>query len=128
MTQTLNDKNITFNISIKPTNLQLRADPELLEQALINLMNNAVDALDNRSNPTIDMACELIELGRVRLTIMDNGADIKADDLENVFIPFFTTKRGGIGMSIVRQIVKLNGGKIHLESKADEGTSVIMVF
>lgn len=130
MRQKLEAKKVALNIAIKPENLQLRADPELLEQAFINLMNNAVEALENCADPKIDIVFELIELGRIRITVTDNGTGIKKDDMENVFIPFFTTKRGGsgIGMSIVRQIVKLNGGSIHIESQVDEGTSVVMVF
>lgn len=64
------------------------------------------------------------------LTVTDNGCGIDAENLEHIFVPFFTTKRGGsgIGMTIVRQIVTQNGGTIRLTSTPGAGTSVVLSF
>lgn len=119
---------IQFNC--KPATLELNADQELLEQALINLVKNSLEALTETSNPTLKIKAELLERGKLCISVTDNGQGIDKENLKNIFIPFFTTKRGGsgIGMSIVRQIVRLNGGKVNVISEKDQGTSVIMNF
>lgn len=113
-----------------PETLELRADPELLEQALINLVKNALDAVNGVNGASITMNAELRELGHVVLTVTDNGCGIEADKIEHIFVPFFTTKRGGngIGMTIVRQIVTQNGGAIRVTSAPGIGTSVTLTF
>ncbi|MDY6984333.1 MAG: ATP-binding protein, partial [Pseudomonadota bacterium] len=113
-----------------PETLELRADPELLEQALINLVKNALDAVNGVNGASITMSAELRELGHVVLTVTDNGCGIEADKIEHIFVPFFTTKRGGngIGMTIVRQIVTQNGGAIRVTSAPGVGTSVTLTF
>lgn len=114
----------------QPETLELRADPDLLEQALINLLRNALEAVAERPQPQVRLQGRLLDLGRVELSVTDNGVGIDPANLENIFIPFFTTKRGGsgIGMSIVRQIVRSNGGRVHVSSTLGEGSTVTMVF
>lgn len=113
-----------------PETLELGADPELLEQALINLVKNALDAVNGVNGAAIIMSAELRELGHVVLTVTDNGCGIEADQIEHIFVPFFTTKRGGngIGMTIVRQIVTQNGGAIRVASTPGIGTAVVLSF
>ena len=121
---------IVLQYKCTPVTLQLHADPELLEQALINLVKNSLEALTEVTQPVITLAAELKTRGQVHITVSDNGCGISPENLENIFIPFFTTKRGGsgIGMSIVRQIVKLNGGSINVISNSGNGTSVNLDF
>jgi nitrogen fixation/metabolism regulation signal transduction histidine kinase len=121
---------IVLECKCTPLTLELLADPELLEQALINLVKNSVEAVTEVARPVITLSAELRSLGRVRISVNDNGAGISLENLENIFIPFFTTKRGGsgIGMSIVRQIVKLNGGSINVISAPGAGTAVNLDF
>lgn len=66
----------------------------------------------------------------MHLRVEDNGCGMTPEQLEKIFVPFFTTKRGGngIGMSIVRQIVHLNGGRIEVQSNPGKGTSVLLSF
>jgi two-component system nitrogen regulation sensor histidine kinase NtrY len=119
---------LTFDCT--PETLELKADPELLEQALINLVKNALDAVSGVNGAAIGMSAELRELGHVVLTVKDNGCGIEAEQIEHIFVPFFTTKRGGngIGMTIVRQIVTQNGGMIRVSSAPGVGTSVTLTF
>jgi two-component system, NtrC family, nitrogen regulation sensor histidine kinase NtrY len=121
---------IVLEYKCTPVTLELMADPELLEQALINLVKNAVEAVTEVPRPRITLTAELKTMGQVRIAISDNGCGISPENLENIFIPFFTTKRGGsgIGMSIVRQIVKLNGGSINVISAPGTGTTVNLDF
>jgi two-component system, NtrC family, nitrogen regulation sensor histidine kinase NtrY len=113
-----------------PMTLELQADPELLEQALINLVKNALDAVADVPQPTITLSAELRELGQIALSVTDNGCGMDSETLSQIFVPFFTTKRGGsgIGMTLVRQIVHLNNGNIHVESSPAQGTRVLLVF
>jgi two-component system nitrogen regulation sensor histidine kinase NtrY len=119
-----------LTIECVPETLELNADPELLEQALINLVKNALDAVNGVGNAAIALTADLRERGHVVLTVMDNGCGIDAENLDNIFVPFFTTKRGGngIGMTIVRQIVTQNGGAIRVASTPGTGTSVVLSF
>lgn len=115
---------------IRPATLALYADPDLLEQAMINLIRNAIDARAGNQEDRITLQADMLDRGRVALAVEDNGQGIEAEHLENVFIPFFTTRRGGsgIGMSIVKQIVSLNGGRINVQSSPGQGTVVTINF
>lgn len=117
-------------VTCNPVTLELHADPDMLEQALINLLLNALDAVSEVTNPEIRLDARLRERGGVVIAVQDNGIGIEEGNLENIFIPFFTTKRGGsgIGMSIVRQIVKLNGGQITVNSSPGAGTTMTLSF
>lgn len=130
MAEQLISSNVDFKFDCSPVNLELTGDQEMLEQALINLIMNALDAVREIETSTIKLLARLKERGGVILTLQDNGTGINEENLENIFIPFFTTKRGGsgIGMSIVKQIVKLNGGQILITSTAGEGTTITLTF
>ncbi len=121
---------VTLDYKCTPVTLELKADPELLEQALINVVKNSVEAVTDVARPIITLSAELRTFGQVRISITDNGTGISPENIENIFIPFFTTKRGGsgIGMSIVRQIVKMNGGNINVISAPGAGTTVNLDF
>lgn len=121
---------VDLTILVNPKILELRADAELLEQALINLVNNSLDAIADKNKPSIEIRADMLELGRIQISVIDNGSGIAKEKLGDVFVPFFTTKRGGsgIGMSIVKQIVTLNGGTITVSSEVESGTTVTMVF
>lgn len=114
----------------EPENMTLFADMDLLEQALLNLVKNAFDAVGSITKPTITLIARLTESGSATLDVSDNGSGIPPDILESVFIPFFTTKRGGsgIGLSLVKQIVQMNGGRINVSSTQGVGTTFTMTF
>jgi nitrogen fixation/metabolism regulation signal transduction histidine kinase len=120
---------VDFAIDCEPPELELKADQEQLEQALLNLINNSLDALQGHPAPRLVLSARQ-QAGRLLLRVDDNGCGMTPEQLEQMFLPFFTTKRGGngIGMSVVRQIVHLNGGRIEVQSTAGEGTRVLLSF
>ena len=91
--------------SCRIVTLSVMADPDLLGQAVINLLHNAVDAVTDMQNPAIELACTQ-EDKAVVISVTDNGKGIPVQFCEDIFVPFFTTKSGGsgIGLSVVRQI------------------------
>lgn len=121
-------ENIDITVEVTPESLQVAADRQLIEQVLINLLRNAADALRDRPQPSIRIVADL-DLGRTVIRVADNGPGIADDDLDQVFIPFFTTKRdgSGIGLSLCRQIMSAHGGELALSSDGN-GTTAKMVF
>lgn len=116
--------------STRPETLELLADPELLEQALINLLLNAADAVRGRADARIELAAYLDERGRPVLQVRDNGTGIPAENLDKVFVPFFSTKEGGsgVGLSLSRQIMQLHNGTITVSSRPGEETVFTLRF
>jgi signal transduction histidine kinase len=109
--------------------LEIRADRGLIEQAMINLLRNSLDALSSQKEAEILLSCE--ETAKeVLIKVQDNGTGIDEDLMEDIFIPFFTTKAhgSGIGLSLVRQIMRLHGGQLKVNSQKGKGTTVCLVF
>lgn len=100
----------------------LRGDPAQLEQVLLNLSLNAIQAMPSGGTLRLSAAAER---GAVRLEVSDTGHGIPPELLERIFKPFFTTRPNGsgLGLSISRQIVTSHGGELWLESVPDQGTS-----
>ncbi len=122
-------KGIRFIRSSK-CKVNLEADPQMLEQVLINLVKNSLEALSKTLNPEIELSCYLDGDRQVCLSIRDNGEGIPEDKLEQVFVPFFTTRKegSGIGLSLCRQIIRSHNGKTHIESVPGKGTKVIITL
>jgi nitrogen fixation/metabolism regulation signal transduction histidine kinase len=116
--------------SIRPEHLELLADPDLLEQVLINLLMNAAEAVRGRENARVELAAYLDELGRPVIQVRDNGIGIPEENLDKVFVPFFSTKDGGsgIGLSLSRQIMQLHNGTISVSSRSDAGSTFTLRF
>jgi two-component system nitrogen regulation sensor histidine kinase NtrY len=108
----------------------IRVDAEQIEQVLINLIRNAVEALEAVPAPNIILRAARNAHNEVLLQVIDNGAGIPAEHLESVFVPFFTTKRNGtgVGLSVSRQIVQLNRGWISVRSLPGEGCVFTLKF
>ena len=123
-------RGVRIESRVEPETLEISADPELMEQALINLMRNALDASEGRPDSLVSTTAEIDRSGRVVLAVADNGSGLTEEARKNLFVPFFTTKRQGtgVGMSIVRQIIRLHRGTIGIESTPDEGTVVSLRF
>lgn len=121
----MEERGILFTVSCEPEETVLSADPALLEQALINLILNAVEAVAGREQPQVRLAVRQSGHERVVLVVQDNGAGMNAEVQEKIFVPFFTTRRNGsgVGLSITRQIVHAHGGTITVLSAPDEGTT-----
>ncbi len=126
----LNQKQIKLSKSIEPSNIEFSIDEQLLEQVLINLIQNAIQALINIKEPIIEIKGFYNKRGRITLQLLDNGQGILPDVLEKIFIPFFTTKPqgSGIGLSLSRQIMKLHGGTITAKSEPNQGTIFTLTF
>ncbi len=126
----LKDNNIQFSTQIFPENLELTADLELVEQVILNLLKNALQALQGQANAIIGMDAHLDERGRVMIQVIDNGPGIIDEVKEKIFIPFFTTKKegSGIGLSLSRQIMRLHSGAISVHSEPKRRTVFTLRF
>lgn len=126
----LSDHSITVIINVKPENLFILADKTLIEQVLINLIKNAIQAFDEQTGKRIELTAFSNEKGRAIISVKDNGAGIDADALEKIFIPFFSTKKtgSGIGLSLSKQIMRQHEGNITVKSTLGEGTEFLLRF
>ncbi|RLD24661.1 MAG: ATP-binding protein [Bacteroidetes bacterium] len=126
----ISDNNITYKSKIEPNSITIMADKELIEQVLINLIKNAIQAFDEQTNKIVEVSTTLSEKSRPIITIKDNGNGIDEEAMEKIFIPFFTTKKtgSGIGLSLSRQIMRKHQGTLSVKSKVDEGSEFQMKF
>ena len=113
---------IAYSSAVQPAWLTLDADLDLLEQAAINLLKNAVDAVRGRPGAKVRLSCTLEE-DHVALTVADNGPGLPINDPEGVFVPFFTTRQGGsgIGLTLARQIALGHGGRLEHRAASPHG-------
>ena len=115
--------NITLKKQFPLHKVNLDGDESLLEQALINLFKNAIEAVEGHQHPTIELNLYK-DGGSVIFQIADNGDGIEEKMLDQIFIPFFTTKAqgSGIGLSLCRQIIVAHRGRIDVHSELGKGT------
>jgi signal transduction histidine kinase len=130
MSHKLTDQGIACRWSVEPETLELTADPDLMEQVMINLILNAIRAVTGRQNPAIRLSAALSPEGKVIITVEDNGVGIVEEALERIFIPFFTTNKqgSGIGLSLSRQILRLHNATISAKSLPDQGATFTLRF
>jgi len=123
-------RNITLHVDIPETLPAIVTDRGKLQQIILNLVNNAFQAIDNGC--FIDIRVEMDGAENVRLSIGDNGCGISEDHLKKVFEPFFTTKiegKGtGLGLSITYGLVKKLHGNITVQSRSGEGTTFVITL
>ncbi|HLT81857.1 MAG TPA: ATP-binding protein [Cyclobacteriaceae bacterium] len=122
-------RNIDFVYSCASEYLTIQADDDMMEQVLINLMKNGIEAVADTPNPRIELAGLYDETG-VRIEVSDNGPGIIREALESIFVPFYTTKRSGsgIGLSLSRQIMQLHNGTLMVESEPGVRTVFTLRF
>lgn len=128
--QEMTEKGIICNISVLPPSLELSADEKLIEQVLINLMTNSIQALTGKPDGRINLKAFLNKRGRITIQVIDNGPGILPEVLDKIFIPFFSTKTNGsgIGLSLSRQILRLHSGSINAFSVPDTETNFTLTF
>lgn len=126
----LSENNIKLNISVYPEDLTISADKNQIEQVLINLLKNAIQAFDEQEEKVIELKAYLNEKSRTIISISDNGTGIDPEAMEKIFIPFFTTKKtgSGIGLSLSRQIMRQHQGTLTVKSTVGKGTEFMMRF
>jgi signal transduction histidine kinase len=123
-------RGISFVCSVEPESLDLTADPELIEQVLINLLKNAMEAVEGIPGGEVRVAARIDERGRTTIQVIDNGPGIVEEAIDKIFIPFFTTKKegSGIGLSLSRQIMRQHGGTLSVLSEPDARTVFTLRF
>lgn len=123
---------IAIQTDIRPDDLILYADEDLIGQVVLNLLKNAIQAIgpDHPDGQiTVRASCNSNE--SIVIEISNNGPVIPPEEAEHIFTPFFTTKEGGsgIGLSVARQIMRLSGGSISLKSNAsNHRTTFVLLF
>ncbi len=119
------EETISYTI---PEDMILNIDTSLINQALINLLRNALDSLPSEGGK-IEIILTISD-SQPYLTIKDNGLGMTQDTINNLFQPFYTTKPNGsgVGLSITRQIIQKHGGEIRIQSHPDKGTSVCITL
>jgi nitrogen fixation/metabolism regulation signal transduction histidine kinase len=125
----IKEKNIKLQVESIDDNVEVLADEKLITQVLVNLLKNAIEAIDPIENGQIIIRPHKQTTGQVSIDICNTGKPITQDVLSNIFIPFFTTKETGtgIGLSISRYIMRLHGGKL-THSISPEGWTVFSII
>jgi nitrogen fixation/metabolism regulation signal transduction histidine kinase len=123
-------RDIALHTSVRPETLEIEADTELLDQALINLMRNAIEALRDQQNRTIWLSAHRDADGHIAIAVADNGPGIPVDQREKVFVPFFTSKRqgSGVGLTLVRQIAAVHHATVDISETAGGGATISLRF
>jgi len=118
MKDQLDRNSINFKMHIDPETLAITADQALIEQVLINIFRNSIEAINGISNPRIELTAATDGLGNPVIKVLDNGKGIADEVAEKIFIPFFTTKQqgSGIGLSLSRQIMRQHKGTLSVSS------------
>lgn len=126
----LKSRDIELIAQVAPETLELTVDADLLDQALINLMRNAMEALRDTPAGTISLSAFQDMGGRPVIAVSDNGPGIAVDQREKVFVPFYTTKRqgSGVGLTLVRQIAALHGATVTIADTPGGGATISLRF
>lgn len=125
-----NNKGINVSVDLPADEaIIISMDERLIEQVLINLVKNALEALQNTEKPKIILSAER-NTDESILKVRDNGPGIPADQLDHIFIPFYSTREegSGVGLSFAQHIMRLHGGRIHVSSGTGPGSEFLLIF
>ena len=116
--------NVQFAAQLSQAPVIFQADIELIEQVIINLLKNAIDAVKGIDQPAITISSQRTKEGKAIIQVADNGNGIEKELIEQIFVPFYTTKEegSGIGLSLSRQIMRVHRGRISVQSVVGQGT------
>jgi len=123
----LEDNNIKLDLDILDDEIFINGDYNRLSQALINIIKNSIESIDNKGKITIQSK---IKNNKYYLTIKDNGCGMDKEVLNKIKEPFFTTKKrgSGLGVSLIYEIIEAHNAKINYDSECGKGTKVNLVF
>ncbi|NER13038.1 histidine kinase [Leptobacterium flavescens] len=121
---------VSFDLVANEDDLEVFADEKQITQVLINLAKNAVQSFDGQEDRKVQLIYGIDQDKKKYIEVRDNGPGIPEDIIDQIFVPFFTTKDTGtgIGLSLSKQIMQLHGGTLKVRSALNEGTSFLMVF
>jgi two-component system, NtrC family, nitrogen regulation sensor histidine kinase NtrY len=124
------ERDIEALVEIEPRTMSLNADPELLAQALLNLLRNSIRATAELDHATVVLEVAREPQGHFRIEVRDNGPGIPQERREDIFLPFYTTHRGGsgVGLSFARQVALAHGGSICALDAREGGANLRMVI
>jgi two-component system, NtrC family, nitrogen regulation sensor histidine kinase NtrY len=120
---------IQFGYDCESEYITIQGDEEMIEQVLINLIKNAMEALEHVEDPHIELNGSFTD-NVVQIAVIDNGSGIIPEAIERIFIPFFTTKKtgSGIGLALSRQIMQMHNGSLTVKSEPDVKTIFTLNF
>lgn len=126
---TLASTSISFQLQLPKHDIKLEIDPDLMEQVFINLLKNAKEAIIENEVSDGQIILKMQQSNPTIITISDNGGGISSEVIDNIFIPFFTTKNtgSGVGLSLVKQIVQLHKGDIDIASNKNQKSTTIKI-
>ncbi len=126
----LETNGILLKKELDPNELILFGDQNQIEQVLINLLQNGIQALEDAEEKIITLRAFIDEAGKIIIEVCDTGKGIEEEALGKIFIPFFTTKKkgSGIGLSLSKQIMRRHKGNIQVRSALGEGTTFKLIF
>jgi signal transduction histidine kinase len=124
------ERQIDARIEVVPKTLSVDGDAELLSQAVLNLLRNAMRAVAEAESPIVALALSREATGRCRIEVRDNGPGIPEDRRDDIFLPFYTTHKGGsgVGLSFSRQVALAHGGSICALEAPEGGANIRMVI
>lgn len=130
MHPSMEKKHIELEIVLRDPALSIEADINLLEQVMINLLVNAIEAVKDKDHPRITLSAETQQNNRTVVRVADNGSGIPTELLDKIFIPFFSTRKtgSGIGLSLCKQIMLLHKGNIQVQSAESVGSAFLLQF
>jgi signal transduction histidine kinase len=117
-------RDVALSLEVAPDDLTIDADADLLCQVLINLLRNGAEAASGHAaEPAVSIAFARTRGGRTQIEVADNGPGVPGTSVQDIFLPFFTTKSKGtgVGLSLARQIVLAHGGSINVDRSPDGG-------
>jgi signal transduction histidine kinase/pSer/pThr/pTyr-binding forkhead associated (FHA) protein len=120
---------VTLELNLADDLPVVQADPDGIHRALLNIVANAIDAVDGRPSPKVTLGTRLGDEGWVRIVVLDNGAGIAADRLADIFKPFVSSKgsRGtGLGLPVSRKILREHGGDLVVQSQENVGSKFVL--
>jgi len=121
---------VQFETQIMPADLHAEADLEMIEQVIINLIQNALEAMQETSQPKISLIARKNGSGHVQISVSDNGTGISDEVIERIFLPYYSTKptNAGIGLSLSQQIMMLHHGRLEVTSRLNKGATFNLIF